>query len=152
MRHNFYDPCLGPQSILFPFLEALSYEVFAVIGHENIITIEIGKHWFLIHYDFSLFFLIIIFCDKRRKSNNQFISKYSESPPIQRESMPIFSFFVYHFRWHVVSGPTKRIRSASVWQVLCQSKIRKLNITIIVHQNVLRLQVTVNNVMLVQVA
>ncbi len=62
------------------------------------------------------------------------------------------AFFVQNFRGEVLRCPTERISLRVVLNNLCEPKISKFYIPVLVHQNVLRLEISVDDMFLVEMA
>ena len=94
--------------------------------------------------------LMLVWVVEGRDSHNHFVDKHSKRPPINSK---VVTWPIYYL-WRKVLGCTaKRIRIFIViLDYLCYAKISQLYVTIDVNQNVFWLEVSVNNLTVVQVS
>ena len=78
---------------------------------------------------------------KRCPSNQHFINKHPQRPPIRRKIMPSLQ---HHFWSHILRRPTHRIRELPILQPLCKPKVHKLYMSTGANQHVFRLQIPIH--------
>lgn len=84
-----------------------------------------------------------------RESNNHFVGQDSESPPIYWEAV---SFLVENFRCQIFWGTAERVSLSIAFEDLGKTEVSQADVTIFVHQDVLWLKISVDDMLFVQVA
>ncbi len=83
------------------------------------------------------------------KTGDQFVQKCSQGVKIDTKGMPTLQD---HFRWHVFGTSTKGVSNLSgVHSTFGEPKVRNLDMSIMVDQQVFRLQIPINDILLMQV-
>lgn len=98
---------------------------------------------------FVHFWVVVVSSIKRRESYDHFVGQNSDSPPVYRECVTLF---MQYFRCKVVWCAAKRKSLCTIVKNLSQAEICKADIPIFIHQDVFWFQVTINNLLLVQVS
>jgi hypothetical protein len=80
---------------------------------------------------------------------NHFVGQDTKSPPIDWEGV---TFLVKNFWSQIFWGTAERVRLFVLLKDLCQSEIGQTNETIFFHKDVLRLQISIDNFLLVKMA
>lgn len=83
-----------------------------------------------------------------RETNDHLVCQNSESPPIDREGVTTFN---QNLGRQVIGRATEGVGLGVSFEHLSEAEVSQADVAILVHQNVLRLQVTVDDVLLVQV-
>lgn len=95
--------------------------------------------------------LVLVLVVKGRDSYDHLVNKNSQCPPVQRVVM---SRPDNHLWCQVLRGTAKRIRILLVIDVenFCEPEVGQHNVAVLVQQDVLRLEISVNNFGVVEVA
>ena len=170
MSQNFLDSTTGAETIGWVFLEQLlnqsestvsdrkyegravgtyaSNEVFALVRHGDVVTGLVREvHGLLLD---QLVHLGVggTTSVEGREAHNHFIGKNTQGPPVDGEAVAALN---QNLRRQVVRGTTEREGLSVALEDLGQTEICEADVTIFVHQDVLGLQITVDDVFLVQV-
>ena len=84
-----------------------------------------------------------------RETHNHLVGENAECPPVHRERVSLFD---KDFRRQVVWCAAKRESLLAALQNFSKTEVRQTNVPILVHKNVFRLQVTVDDLLVVEVS
>ena len=111
-------------------------EVFAVFGHHDVVALRVWEVHCLLFDQLVHFGIILRARVERREPYNHLVGQNSQRPPVDRERMPT----LYQNLWsQVVRRAAERERLSVSFQHLSQSEVSKANISVFVHQYILRL-------------
>ena len=86
---------------------------------------------------------------ERRESHDHLIRQNTQSPPVYWEAV---TFFVENFRSKVLRSSTERVSLSVILKDLGKPKVSEADVPILIHEDVFWLQVSVNYMLLVEMA
>ena len=111
-------------------------EVFAVLRHHDVVALWVREVHRLLLDQLVHFRIILCARVERREPYNHLVSQNAQRPPVHRERVPALH---QNLRSQVVRRPAERERLRISFQHLRQSEVSKANISVFVHQYILRL-------------
>lgn len=147
MLYYLVDAAVLADSLARVLLQALVDKVFAVFGHGNTVLLCIWEEHGLCLDQLVHFIVVWLPRVERRKANNHLIGKDPKGPPVHRECMAnLFQDF-----WRkVLRCAAERVRLLILLEDLGEAEIGQADISIFAHENVFRLQISINDLLLVE--
>jgi hypothetical protein len=93
--------------------------------------------------------VIVVSGVEGRESNNHLVGKDSDGPPIHRERMALLC---QYFRCEVIRCATEREGLGIALQNFGESKIGQTNVAVFVHKNVFRFEVSINDMLIMEMS
>ena len=149
MVENLSDSTLGAESVIRLLVEQAGDKVHAVLTHRNLMTLRIGEVNGLLFNKFVHLGVAVITCVEGRETNDHFIGEDADSPPIDREGV---SRVLQNLGSKIIGSSTERERLCVWLQNFRETEISQANVTIFVHEDVLGLEITVDDLFIVQSA
>ena len=126
-----------------------SDEVFAMVRHCDVVALLVGEVDCLLLDELVHFRVILRAGVERRESDDHLVGQDSQGPPVHRERMAALD---QNFWSQVVGSSTERISLSVALDDLSETEISQADIAILVHEDVLWLEITVDDVFLVEMA
>ena len=95
------------------------------------------------------FVVVIAASIEGRETDNHLISEDTQSPPVYRETV---SFLVQNFRGEILRSTAEGVGLGIILEDLSQTEVSQADVSVLVHQYVLRLQISVDNMLFVQMS
>ena len=112
-------------------------------------TLRVGEiHWLRLNELVHLR-VVAIACVEWRESNNHLVGQDTERPPVNRERVSLFD---KNFRRQVVWCPAKRESLLAAFQNFSEPEVCQTYVAVLVHENIFWLKVSINNLLVVEVA
>lgn len=124
-------------------------KVFAVFGHHDVVALRVREVDGLLLDQLVHFRIILRARVERREPHNHLVSQNAEGPPVHGEGVAALD---QDLGSQVVGGSAERERLRISFEHLRQPEVGQANVPVLVHQNIFRLQIAVDDVFRVQVA
>mmetsp|Transcript_94264 Transcript_94264/g.129853 ORF Transcript_94264/g.129853 Transcript_94264/m.129853 type:complete len:307 (-) Transcript_94264:476-1396(-) len=111
-------------------------------------TLWVGEVDGLLFDEFIHFFVVAATGVEGRETNDHFVGENTKSPPVNGEAM---TNLIKNLRGQIIGSTAERECLSITFKNLCKTKVSQANVTITVEQDILGLQVTVDNLFLMQV-
>ena len=120
-----------------------------MIRHLDAMLLGVREKYRL-RFDQVVHFLVIVAASVERwESNNHLICQYSESPPVDGEAVaPLFEDLGCQVFW----STTERVGLLILLKNFSETKISEAYITVLAHEDIFWLQISVNDFLTVQVS
>eukprot|EP00128_Syssomonas_multiformis_P018552 Colp12_sorted_trinity150504_noHs@33982 len=130
-----------PQTLLRVTVQQLREEITCLAGHV-VREHKLAVQNFLVH---GVSVLVV----ERRDACKHLVDQHTQGPPVNGGAVALL---LQNLGSHILGGATEGVCSLIMLDILlAQTEVSKRNIPIIVHKNVLRLEISVYNVIAVQV-
>ena len=93
--------------------------------------------------------VVLLACVEGWESDDHLVSEDTECPPVDGERMASLDQNLWR---QIIGCATERVGLLIALEYLCETEICQTNISVLVHENVLRLQVTIDNLLAVKMA
>ena len=136
--------------LLILFILIITYssdEVFAVFRHGNIVSLLVREVDGLLFDQFVHFRVVLRTSVERRESDNHFVCQNTKGPPVNREGVATLN---QNLRSQVIWGTAEWECLLVAFNDFCEAEICETDISVLVHQDVFRFQVTIDDILFVQ--
>lgn len=124
-------------------------KVFAVFGHHDVVALRVREVDGLLLDQLVHFGIILRARVEGREPHNHLVSQNTEGPPVHGEGVAALD---QDLGSQVVGGSAERERLRISFEHLRQPEVGQANVPVLVHQDIFRLQIAVDDVFRVQVA
>jgi len=146
---NFRDATLGTETIGGVLLKELGDEVLAVVTHVDLVAFWVGEVDSTLLDHLVHLFVVITLGEEGRASHDHFVGQDSDGPPVDGEAVTRVR---KDLRGQIVGCSAEGVGLLTVLKNLSQSEISEAEVTILIHQDVFRLKIAVNNFLVVEVS
>lgn len=146
MLQHIWDSAFGSYSLTFVFLKHFQNQILRLVRDMDVVpffTWEVDSVCLNVFKHNLLIFII-----ERWDSDNHFEQKRAQAPDVDGE---IVALMCENLWSKVTSSSAKRLVYVLSLRLLGQTKVRQLQISICFHKDVFRLQISVNDILVVKV-
>jgi hypothetical protein len=142
MRQDFVHVVAGAEAVSWSLGEALGDEIFTGCGHIYVVFDWVWEEYLAALYVVVHFGVVSASSVKRSKAHDHLVDEDAKRPPV---NCICVSFIIQHLRGKILRRAAKRGCQLVRPQLFRHSKISHAYIAILLHQDVLRLQISIQN-------
>jgi len=124
-------------------------EVFAGIGHVDLVAFGVRERYFTFLDHVVHFISVLTRGVERRAANKHLVSKDADGPPINREPM---THIRQNLRCDVVRRAAESLRLLSSLEHFSETEIGEAEVAVLVHEDVFGFEVAIDDLLFVEVA
>ena len=149
MGKHLFDTTLAAQSLRRILHQQLLDEVLALITHVNLISFGVGEGNLPILYHVVHFVCVVTLGVEGGAADQHLVGKDADGPPVHWEGVTLVAKDLWR---DIVRRPAESLCLLVPFEHLSEPKISKAEIAILIHQNILRFEVPIDDLLPMEMA